>query len=161
MAKRSSLRASDADRERIAERLREAAGEGRILAHELEERLATALRAKTYGELDDVIADLPGSAAAPRPRSRKRRMVRQHPELAVAALVAVTLVVCLLAMVAVAVSGVLIPLIIVAMVLRGGHHGRIGGGGRGGRHARRGRHAYTHVSRAGGHVHVHVHRDSL
>ena len=64
MAARSTLRASDADRERIAERLRNAAGEGRLLAEELEDRLATAFRARTYGELDAVVADLPGDRVA-------------------------------------------------------------------------------------------------
>ena len=55
----SRLRASDADREAVAERLRNAAAEGRLLAHELEERVARALRARTYGELDAVVVDLP------------------------------------------------------------------------------------------------------
>jgi len=61
MSRDSSLRASDADREAVTERLRTAAGEGRLDAEELEERLHTALRARTYGELDLVLADLPGS----------------------------------------------------------------------------------------------------
>ena len=87
MAKRSSLRASDADRERVAERLRDAAAEGRILAHELEERLATALRARTYGELDSVVGDLPGSTAIPRPRSRARELARRQPVAAAAIMV--------------------------------------------------------------------------
>ena len=56
---RSRLRASDSDREAVADRLRNAAAEGRLLAHELEERVARALRARTYGELDAVVADLP------------------------------------------------------------------------------------------------------
>ncbi len=43
----------------VAERLRAAAAEGRIVAEELEERLASALRARTYGELDALVADLP------------------------------------------------------------------------------------------------------
>ncbi len=60
MAHRSALKASDEDRERVAERLRHAAGEGRLLAEEFEQRLATALRARTYGELDSVVSDLPG-----------------------------------------------------------------------------------------------------
>ena len=59
VARRPTLRASDADRDRIAERLREAAAEGRLLAHELEQRLGVALRARTYGELDAVVSDLP------------------------------------------------------------------------------------------------------
>jgi hypothetical protein len=59
MARRSTLRASDQDREHVAERLRQAAAEGRLLAEELEHRLARALRARTYGELDPLVADLP------------------------------------------------------------------------------------------------------
>jgi DUF1707 SHOCT-like domain len=55
------LRASDADRERIAERLRHATAEGRLLAEELEQRLETAFSARTYGELDALVADLPGT----------------------------------------------------------------------------------------------------
>jgi hypothetical protein len=91
MAKRASLRASDADRDAVAERLRKAAQEGRILAHELEDRLATALRAKTYGELDAVTADLPG-AHVPRGSSRRAPLARRQPAATVAILVAVTLV---------------------------------------------------------------------
>jgi hypothetical protein len=59
MARRATLRASDSDREFVAERLRQAAAEGRILAEELEARLARALRARTYAELDPLVADLP------------------------------------------------------------------------------------------------------
>lgn len=60
------LRASDLDRERVAERLRHAAGEGRILAEELEERLGAAFAARTYGQLDALVSDLP----VPRRRER-------------------------------------------------------------------------------------------
>jgi hypothetical protein len=70
MAQRSRLRASDEDRERIAERLRHAAAEGRLLSEELEQRLATALRARTYGELDAVVSDLPGDRPARRGATR-------------------------------------------------------------------------------------------
>jgi Domain of unknown function (DUF1707) len=52
-------RAADADRDAVAERLRIAAGEGRIEPWELEERLGQAYRAKTYGELATLLADLP------------------------------------------------------------------------------------------------------
>ncbi len=41
------------------ERLRRAATEGRIAAEELEQRLTAALRARTYGELEATVADLP------------------------------------------------------------------------------------------------------
>jgi DUF1707 SHOCT-like domain len=59
MSRRASLRASDADREHIAERLRKAAAEGRILTEELEHRLTAAFSARTYGELEPLVADLP------------------------------------------------------------------------------------------------------
>ena len=50
MARRATLRASDADRERVAERLRHAAGEGRMLdPEELEERLEACSRPARTG----------------------------------------------------------------------------------------------------------------
>ncbi|QKG22987.1 DUF1707 SHOCT-like domain-containing protein [Actinomadura verrucosospora] len=52
-------RAGDADRESVAERLRIAAGDGRIDVAELEDRLDRAYTAKTYTELDALVADLP------------------------------------------------------------------------------------------------------
>jgi len=52
-------RAGDAEREQVAEKLRVAAGEGRVDLAELEERLERAYRAKTYSELDALLADLP------------------------------------------------------------------------------------------------------
>jgi Flp pilus assembly protein TadB len=67
MASHNGLRASDADREQIAERLRDAAAEGRLLAEELEERLEKTFKARTYGELDAVVADLPANRVARRP----------------------------------------------------------------------------------------------
>jgi hypothetical protein len=60
MARRATLRASDADREQVAERLRHATAEGRLTATELEERLEAVFAARTYGELDALVADLPG-----------------------------------------------------------------------------------------------------
>lgn len=59
MTRRAALRASDSDREHFADRLRHAAGEGRLVAEELEERLGAVFSARTYGELDAVVADLP------------------------------------------------------------------------------------------------------
>lgn len=58
----SELRASDADRDRIAEVLRDAAAEGRLSIEELEERLNRAWNAKTYSELDGLTDDLPDTA---------------------------------------------------------------------------------------------------
>jgi len=53
------LRISDADRHQVAEVLRQAAGEGRIDLHELDERLEATYQAKTYGDLVPITADLP------------------------------------------------------------------------------------------------------
>lgn len=57
---RAALRASDSDREAVAERLREAAGDGRLDLEELQERLDRTFTAKTYGDLAPITADLPG-----------------------------------------------------------------------------------------------------
>jgi Domain of unknown function (DUF1707)/Cell wall-active antibiotics response 4TMS YvqF len=57
------LRASDTDRERVADRLREAAAQGQITMDELDERLETTYSARTFGELVPVTADLPASSA--------------------------------------------------------------------------------------------------
>jgi hypothetical protein len=62
--RRGTLRASDEDRDRTVERLHKAATEGRIASDELEQRVAAALKARTYAELEETVADLP------RPRSR-------------------------------------------------------------------------------------------
>jgi|Tabmets5t2r1_1033131.scaffolds.fasta_scaffold84019_2 Domain of unknown function (DUF1707) len=73
MTRHESLRASDADREAVIEQLRKAAAEGRLEPEELEERVEDALRARTYGELAPLVADLPGpSVARGRPRSPAR-----------------------------------------------------------------------------------------
>ncbi|MFD0199520.1 MULTISPECIES: DUF1707 SHOCT-like domain-containing protein [Saccharothrix] len=52
------MRASDADREKVAQVLQQAHGEGRLDLHELDERLAAVYAAKTYGELVPLTADL-------------------------------------------------------------------------------------------------------
>ena len=59
------LRASDADRERVAQLLRENAADGRLDMDELDERLETAYAARTFGELDALTRDLP--VVAPQP----------------------------------------------------------------------------------------------
>lgn len=55
------MRASDTDRERVAEQLRDAAGHGRLTMDELEDRLERAYSAKTYAELEPLTRDLPAS----------------------------------------------------------------------------------------------------
>ncbi len=53
------MRASDADRDRVLDVLREAAAEGRLTPDELDERMGAALAARTLGELAALTADLP------------------------------------------------------------------------------------------------------
>jgi Flp pilus assembly protein TadB len=62
MRSHHSLRASDVDRDAVVDRLREAAGEGRLEPDELEQRVDGALRARTYGDLAELVADLPGDS---------------------------------------------------------------------------------------------------
>ncbi|GAA2762771.1 DUF1707 domain-containing protein [Streptomyces paradoxus] len=57
------LRASDADRERVAEILRDALAEGRLDMEEFEERLDATYKARTYGELAPITRDLPAAGA--------------------------------------------------------------------------------------------------
>jgi len=58
------LRASNVDRERVAEILRTAAAEGRLDLDELDERLGAAYAAKTYADLVPLTADLPVAPTA-------------------------------------------------------------------------------------------------
>jgi hypothetical protein len=98
MTGRAGWRASDADREQVAERLRVAATEGRLEAEEFEERLATTFSARTYGELDRVVADLP----APPVARRREPAFGLRPGVAVA--IAVVLVFVLLSSISAAVG---------------------------------------------------------
>ena len=59
LPERSTHRAADADREAVVERLRSAVSDGRLDFEEFEERMADAYRAKTFGELAPLTADLP------------------------------------------------------------------------------------------------------
>jgi hypothetical protein len=103
MGRRSTLRASDADREQIAERLRKATAEGRLLAEELEQRIGATFAARTYGDLDALVEDLPDDrVAAPRPRS----IVRASGP--VGALVIAVLAVAVVALVALVVTGTIL-----------------------------------------------------
>ena len=64
---RSELRASHEDRDRVVELLRVSAGDGRLTAEELDERLEQAMTARTYGELARLVADLPAAGTAVNP----------------------------------------------------------------------------------------------
>ena len=54
-----NLRAADADRELTAARLREGHAEGRLDMDEFQQRLERCYQAKTVGELDELVRDLP------------------------------------------------------------------------------------------------------
>jgi hypothetical protein len=58
------MRVSHADRDRVAEQLRVAAGDGRLTMDELDERLEQALNARTGSELEVLVRDLPAVSGA-------------------------------------------------------------------------------------------------
>jgi hypothetical protein len=88
--RRASLRASDADRDRVVETLGHHHVEGRLTAEELSERTDKAYTAKTLGDLDALTTDLPplrqptraGAPVSPRTpdpgRARARAAFQRH-----------------------------------------------------------------------------------
>ncbi len=95
-----NLRAADADREATGERLRRHHAEGRLDTEEFQERIERCVQAKTVGELEQLVADLP-----PEPTSEGRfhpRRLRMIP---------------------------LVPIVIAIVLISavtGGHHGDFG-----------------------------------
>jgi hypothetical protein len=67
-----SLRAGDRDRDAVADILREQHLAGRLQSDEFQERLDRCYAAKRYGDLDELIADLPGEEPT-RPAPRRWR----------------------------------------------------------------------------------------
>ncbi len=120
------LRASDQDRDRIVERLHRAATEGRIASEELEQRVSTALKARTYGELEKTVEDLPGRRSGRGSSAPARRTaggwavsaVRANPMLLLFAIPVMAVTAALL----LAATVVWAVLMVVIMVL-GGRHG--------------------------------------
>ena len=80
-AGRSQMRAADADRDRAVSFLTTAYTEGRLGKDEYDARLETALSARTYADLDQVVTDLPGARIPP-----ARQVVTTTNGLAVASL---------------------------------------------------------------------------
>jgi hypothetical protein len=66
MDHRPTMRASDADRQEVIERLRAALDEGRLKMDEYLERMGQASEAVTYGDLAPLYADLPESGPVAR-----------------------------------------------------------------------------------------------
>jgi hypothetical protein len=61
---RAEMRAGDGDRQAVAEKLKTALDEGRLDLHEYDERLQRTYSAKTYGDLQNLLTDLPGTIPA-------------------------------------------------------------------------------------------------
>jgi hypothetical protein len=126
----SQLRASDAERERVVAFLREHALLGRLNDEELEERIGSAYSAVTVGDLERLIADLPrGRQPVARPHhAAARRGV--HPGLIAAGVLAIVLtglpfaalgigvaIIAVMLATVLALSFVLGPLILIALVI--------------------------------------------
>jgi hypothetical protein len=65
-----TMKASDADRDAVLSDLSEHFQAGRLTADELDERTGQALAARTWGELRELLADLPGTGSAPQAAPR-------------------------------------------------------------------------------------------
>jgi Domain of unknown function (DUF1707) len=84
-----SIRVGDADRERVAELLRNHAAAGRLDTHELEQRLERAYAARVGSDLHAVLADLPAEPAARSVPLRRTTTPTPVLPLAIGALIAV------------------------------------------------------------------------
>lgn len=82
------MRASDSDREKIASRLRDAHADGRLSVDEFQSRLDALYDARTYGEIEPLVRDLPvvrrqqgqgqGQSQAPQPVPAQSSTVAQR-----------------------------------------------------------------------------------
>ena len=72
---RPDVRIDDADRHRMVEVLRRHCGEGRLTLDEFSDRVEVVFDARTRGELDAVVSDLP-AVATPVPETRRRKIKR-------------------------------------------------------------------------------------
>lgn len=63
---RDEMRAGDSDRQAVADKLKKALDEGRLDIVEYDERLQKTYAAKTYGDLEGLLDDLPGTSVSPR-----------------------------------------------------------------------------------------------
>lgn len=75
------MRAADVDRERVLDVVRQAHAEGRLSTEEFYERLEGVYQAKTFGQLDQLVVDLPAvTAVAPVPVAAPRRAPTARPD---------------------------------------------------------------------------------
>jgi Flp pilus assembly protein TadB len=117
MRRHDLLRASDADREGVIDRLREAAGEGRLEPDELAHRVDGALRARTYGDLAELVADLPGDGRGLWRDARRINPVVLGAGLVFAVIVALA-VVALVVLLVLAMAAWWIALVLIWLVFR-------------------------------------------
>jgi hypothetical protein len=75
MSARQEIRVSDRERQAAVDRLRAALDEGRLDFLEYDRRLLLAYQAITYGDLDQLFVDLPGTALARIAPSEPRKAV--------------------------------------------------------------------------------------
>lgn len=90
-----AVRASDADRERVARALSEHGAAGRLTPEELDERLDAAYAARTQGDLDRLLDDLPAGPVAraedPARTVARARLAHRAGAAAIASLVCVAI----------------------------------------------------------------------
>jgi hypothetical protein len=67
-----ATRASDRERDAVVQRVQQAFAEGRLDDAEFDERMRAALVARTHGDLDALLADLPAAAPGPAPAASGR-----------------------------------------------------------------------------------------
>ena len=77
MAYDPNMRASDADRDRVATLLREHHAAGRLTSQEFSDRLDKAFAGRTVGDLDELLKDLPGIDLYRLPDAALTRQPRQ------------------------------------------------------------------------------------
>jgi Domain of unknown function (DUF1707)/Cell wall-active antibiotics response 4TMS YvqF len=74
-----ALRASDADRERVADQLRQASGEGRLTVDELDDRLSDCYAAKTVADLERLTVDIVPGQRVPAAGASEAVPIRPGP----------------------------------------------------------------------------------
>jgi hypothetical protein len=72
MSEPPALRASDAEREQVVARLRDASADGRLTLEEFTERMTSAYAARTHEELERLVRDVPARGAEGPVVSRRR-----------------------------------------------------------------------------------------
>jgi len=127
-----NLRASDAEREAMADRLRTHHTDGRLDSEEFQERLDRCFAAKTVGELAELTRDLPGDPA--RRSSGTRSGYRLFGCLRMIPILPIILAIIAIHLIGAAVGGlwILIPLFFVIRFAIFGRGFRMWGGRRGG-----------------------------